>query len=54
MAHVPKPEPLDARPPAKRERNRVVPPVGAADDRELVRRAQREDKEAFEELIRRH
>jgi len=32
----------------------VVPPVGAADDRELVRRAQREDKEAFEELIRRH
>ena len=54
MAHVPKTEPLDARPPAKRERNRVVPPVGAADDRELVRRAQREDKEAFEELIRRH
>ena len=32
----------------------MVPPVGAADDRELVRRAQREDKEAFEELIRRH
>ena len=31
-----------------------MPPVGAADDRELVRRAQREDKEAFEELIRRH
>jgi RNA polymerase sigma-70 factor (ECF subfamily) len=28
--------------------------VGASDDRELVRRAQREDKEAFEELIRRH
>jgi RNA polymerase sigma-70 factor (ECF subfamily) len=28
--------------------------VGTADDRELVRRAQREDKEAFEELIRRH
>ena len=27
---------------------------GAADDRELVRRAQAEDKEAFEELIRRH
>src|SRR5215813_6498430 len=26
----------------------------AADDRELVRRAQKEDKEAFEELIRRH
>lgn len=32
----------------------MVPPVGTADDRELVRRAQREDKEAFEELIRRH
>jgi RNA polymerase sigma-70 factor (ECF subfamily) len=29
-------------------------PVEAADDRELVRRAQGEDKEAFEELIRRH
>jgi RNA polymerase sigma-70 factor (ECF subfamily) len=29
-------------------------PVGATDDRELVRRAQAEDKEAFEELIRRH
>jgi len=27
---------------------------GAADDRELVRRAQAEDKEAFEELVRRH
>jgi RNA polymerase sigma-70 factor (ECF subfamily) len=27
---------------------------GSADDRELVRRAQAEDKEAFEELIRRH
>lgn len=32
----------------------MVPPVAASDDRELVRRAQREDKEAFEELIRRH
>ncbi|HZS71022.1 MAG TPA: sigma-70 family RNA polymerase sigma factor [Candidatus Acidoferrum sp.] len=29
-------------------------PVGAAGDRELVRRAQQEDKEAFEELVRRH
>jgi RNA polymerase sigma-70 factor (ECF subfamily) len=28
--------------------------AAAADDRELVRRAQAEDKEAFEELIRRH
>jgi len=54
MAHVPKPGPLDVPPPAKRERSREVRPVGASDDRELVRRAQREDKEAFEELIRRH
>jgi RNA polymerase sigma-70 factor (ECF subfamily) len=29
-------------------------PSGAPDDRELVRRAQAEDKEAFEELVRRH
>ena len=29
-------------------------PAGSTDDRELVRRAQREDKLAFEELIRRH
>ncbi len=28
--------------------------AGAADDRELVRRAQAEDKAAFEELVRRH
>ena len=54
MAHVPKPEPLDVPSPARRERSRAVSPVGASDDRELVRRAQREDKEAFEELVRRH
>jgi RNA polymerase sigma-70 factor (ECF subfamily) len=29
-------------------------PPGVPDDRELVRRAQAEDKEAFEELVRRH
>ena len=29
-------------------------PTGVPDDRELVRRAQAEDKEAFEELVRRH
>src|SRR5947207_1557162 len=52
MAHVPKPEPLGA-PQAKRARGRVAP-VEASDDRELVRRAQREDKEAFDELVRRH
>src|SRR6266704_6109094 len=52
MAHVPKPEPLGA-PQAKRARGRVAP-VEASDDRELVRQAQRENKEAFEELVRRH
>jgi RNA polymerase sigma-70 factor (ECF subfamily) len=31
-----------------------VRPSGVPDDRELVRRAQGEDKEAFEELVRRH
>ncbi len=54
MAHVPKTEPLDAPSQAKAGRSRTVHPEGAPDDRELVRRAQREDKEAFEELIRRH
>jgi RNA polymerase sigma-70 factor (ECF subfamily) len=29
-------------------------PAGVPDDRELVRRAQAEDKQAFEELVRRH
>jgi len=45
---------LDVPPKAKSGRSRTVAPVGSCDDRELVRRAQREDKEAFEELIRRH
>ncbi|HKW64017.1 MAG TPA: sigma-70 family RNA polymerase sigma factor [Candidatus Acidoferrum sp.] len=54
MPHVPKPEPLEGPPPARAGRYRLAHPVGAADDRELVRRAQREDKEAFEELVRRH
>lgn len=54
MPHVPKIEPLEGPPLAKAGRHRPAPPVAAADDRELVRRAQREDKEAFEELIRRH
>lgn len=54
MAHVPKLEPADAPLPAETGRSRLAKPVSSADDRELVRRAQREDKEAFEELIRRH
>jgi RNA polymerase sigma-70 factor (ECF subfamily) len=54
MPRVPKVEPLEppagsagAQPPAAKG-------PGAVDDRELVRRAQREDQQAFEELIRRH
>jgi RNA polymerase sigma-70 factor, ECF subfamily len=54
MARVPKAEPLDVPTPAEAARGRLIQPVGTADDRELVRRAQQEDKEAFEELIRRH
>jgi RNA polymerase sigma-70 factor, ECF subfamily len=54
MARVPKVEPLGPSVPAAAARGRVFKPAGSADDRELVRRAQREDKEAFEELIRRH
>jgi RNA polymerase sigma-70 factor (ECF subfamily) len=55
MARVPKVEPFS--PP--RAAGAVPVPaskitVGATPDRELVRRAQGEDKEAFEELIRRH
>lgn len=54
MARVPKLEPAEAPSPAEAGRGRLAKPAGSADDRELVRRAQREDKEAFEELIRRH
>jgi len=54
MAHVPKvaPDPSPLQPV-----DGPTPPTGAPaalGDRELVTRAQREDKEAFEELIRRH
>lgn len=54
MARVPKVEPVEPPSPAEAGRGRVARPVSSADDRELVRRAQREDKESFEELIRRH
>src|SRR5579864_5269706 len=54
MARVPKVEPVEPPSPAGAGRGRVAMAVGSADDRELVRRAQREDKESFEELIRRH
>jgi len=54
MARVPKVEPVSAPVPVAATKSRVFKPAGGADDRELVRRAQAEDKEAFEELVRRH
>jgi RNA polymerase sigma-70 factor (ECF subfamily) len=54
MARVPKVEPLEPPLAVTRVAGRDGKPVQAADDHELVRRAQGEDKEAFEELIRRH
>src|ERR1700737_746943 len=53
MAHVPKAgSPTVATATAARVTSAKAP--GLADDRELVRRAQGSDKEAFEELVRRH
>jgi RNA polymerase sigma-70 factor (ECF subfamily) len=54
MPRVPKVEPLGppAGPAGPKPPSAKAP--GAADDRELVRRAQGEDQEAFEELLRRH
>jgi len=53
MAHVPKSEPLAM---ATAAGGKLSParPSGVPDDRELVCRAQADDKEAFEELVRRH
>jgi len=53
MARVPKVEPFDP-PTAVGAAPARASKAAGADDRELVRRAQGEDKEAFEELIRRH
>ena len=53
MTRVPKVEPFDP-PPAVGAAPARASKAAGADDRELVRRAQGEDKEAFEELIRRH
>src|ERR1700724_430101 len=53
MAHVPKSEP-PAMATAAAVKLSPVRPSGVPDDRELVRQAQGEDKEAFEELVRRH
>src|SRR5271154_5618929 len=54
MPRVPKVEPLG--PPAGQAggKTTAAKAAGGLDDRELVRRAQGEDQEAFEELIRRH
>jgi len=54
MARVPKLEPHRDPGGPVAERARGAKLASSTDDRELVRRAQREDKEAFEELIRRH
>src|SRR5579864_8185658 len=53
MPRVPKSEP-PAMATAAGLKTSPVRPSGVPDDRELVRRAQGEDKEAFEELVRRH
>ncbi len=54
MARVPKVEPFDPPPGVGALHGRASKPAGATEDRELVRRAQGEDKEAFGELVRRH
>ena len=52
MARVPKVEPFDPPPAAAPGHGSKL--AATTHDRELVRRAQGEDKEAFEELVRRH
>src|SRR5436305_3385021 len=54
MARVPKVEPFDLPAAVGTAQGPASRPAGATDDRELVRRAQRADQEAFEELVRRH
>src|SRR5712691_8741873 len=54
MARVPKLEPLEAPPGSAGPKRRGSQPLTATDDRELVRRAQTEDQEAYEELVWRH
>jgi RNA polymerase sigma-70 factor, ECF subfamily len=53
MAHVPKVE-APGQLPAVASGPTAGRKAGSAEDRELVRRAQAQDKEAFEELVRRH
>src|SRR5580658_492759 len=54
MPRVPKVEPLEPPAGSVGAKPSAAKAAGTVDDRELVRRAQREDQEAFEELIRRH
>jgi RNA polymerase sigma-70 factor (ECF subfamily) len=56
MARVPKLGPAESLGPTAVEPGKQVPgrKAAGAEDRELVRRAQAQDKEAFEELVRRH
>src|SRR5438445_5451817 len=54
MARVPKVEPVEMPPAVAAAQGHGSKAGAAAHDRELVRRAKREDKEAFEELVRRH
>ena len=54
MARVPKVEPFDPPPAAGAAPGQGSKLAATTHDRELVRRAQGEDKEAFEELVRRH
>ena len=54
MPRVPKVEPFETPPAATAAQGHSSKAAAATHDRELVRRAQREDKEAFEELVRRH
>jgi RNA polymerase sigma-70 factor, ECF subfamily len=53
MANVPKVSPPETAS-TTRPRGSAAKPVGLASDRELVSRAQDRDKEAYEELVRRH
>src|SRR5271156_3992404 len=54
MPRVPKVEPLEPPAGSAGAKPSGAKAPGAVDDRELVRRAQGEDQEAFEELLRRH
>lgn len=54
VTRVPKVEAQGRPASASTAAGRALEPVGSVHDRELVRRAQADDKEAFEELVRRH